>query len=575
MMKSAWAAQLDLLRQVDLLCQKHHINYYAAWGSLLGTVRHHGFIPWDDDIDICMKRADYLRFTEVMEECEDLLLLNIHTAPDYGTQATKIIDKVTYTTNRQTLKERYGFPFTIGIDLFVIDCVPRDKALEEEQIGVLRDISAVYNARQERLELDATLTKAEKRDRKIWEKNLLKKIKKDTQVTFSQEPPTDQELMILWEEVAGLYGEEDSDYYTQMDCLGNGWDYYMPKDVLASVIHMPFENFSMPVPAGYEWILQHNYGDDYMTPIHQEAGHGYPFYNVAFETVAEKLGQTEEEVKDHVRKAAINYYWNFLNKSTQPTLTYPEDAFAKEKTEDGILVTEDRKRIWAAQLEVYEEVYRICQKHQLSVFAVGDTLQGAVERGNYLPTSEDMHLAMPRKDYMKLLEILPEELGAWFDYRSVYSNDNHTDLRCYIITDDYLCDAADYAKRFHGCTHLVGLDIAPVDTVSPDAKKEETRRLLVQNLLETAKQLPESGPYTEEILAVAKQWEDILQIPIEVGENIKHGFVKAADMVAGSYRQEGQEVCIFSEMQTYPKEWLQKVTLLPFGPVQMAVPKQL
>ena len=63
--KQIWACLLDLLAQVDAVCKKHDITYYVIGGTLLGTVRHKGFIPWDDDLDIAMMRPDYNRFLEV------------------------------------------------------------------------------------------------------------------------------------------------------------------------------------------------------------------------------------------------------------------------------------------------------------------------------------------------------------------------------------------------------------------------------------------------------------------------------------------------------------------------------
>ena len=67
-MKHAWAAQLEVLNDIDKACTENGIQYFAEWGTLLGAVRHHGFIPWDDDMDICMKRADYEKFLRIYDK---------------------------------------------------------------------------------------------------------------------------------------------------------------------------------------------------------------------------------------------------------------------------------------------------------------------------------------------------------------------------------------------------------------------------------------------------------------------------------------------------------------------------
>ena len=67
--------QLGILCEVDRICRKHGLNYYLAEGTLLGAVRHKGFIPWDDDIDICMPFDDYKKFCKI---CESELNQNIY-----------------------------------------------------------------------------------------------------------------------------------------------------------------------------------------------------------------------------------------------------------------------------------------------------------------------------------------------------------------------------------------------------------------------------------------------------------------------------------------------------------------
>ena len=67
MMKCVWAAQLEVLEVIRGICEKHKIKYFAAYGTLLGAVRHKGFIPWDDDIDVIMLRPEYEKFRSACE----------------------------------------------------------------------------------------------------------------------------------------------------------------------------------------------------------------------------------------------------------------------------------------------------------------------------------------------------------------------------------------------------------------------------------------------------------------------------------------------------------------------------
>lgn len=95
MLRKAQLRMLDILIAVDKICRKHNIPYWLDYGTLLGAVRHGGFIPWDDDVDISMMKEDYDRFLSIASKDlpKNLIIQNIHTTKQYNHLYTKIVDK--------------------------------------------------------------------------------------------------------------------------------------------------------------------------------------------------------------------------------------------------------------------------------------------------------------------------------------------------------------------------------------------------------------------------------------------------------------------------------------------------
>ncbi len=115
-LKDIQDAELEILKYVHNFCVKNNLRYSLAYGTLLGAVRHKGFIPWDDDIDICMPREDYDRFLELWEDNDDYILMNKRTNHDFSQNFTKI--KKNHTTFLQEEDRLKSYHKGIFLDIF-------------------------------------------------------------------------------------------------------------------------------------------------------------------------------------------------------------------------------------------------------------------------------------------------------------------------------------------------------------------------------------------------------------------------------------------------------------------------
>ena len=125
-LKKVQAMQLDILKDIIRVCELYDIRYFVAYGTLLGTARHQGPIPWDDDIDICMAREDYEKFASVADKELDSQyeLVSMARNLDYPMSLPKVQKKGTKFIDKTFINAK--FRMGVFVDIFVYDYVSDD-----------------------------------------------------------------------------------------------------------------------------------------------------------------------------------------------------------------------------------------------------------------------------------------------------------------------------------------------------------------------------------------------------------------------------------------------------------------
>lgn len=565
MMKHAWAAQVVFLQKLDRICRENGIRYYADWGTLLGAVRHQGFIPWDDDIDICMRRNDLLRLLAIVEQRDDLTCADIYNTNGYGIKATRIQNNFELTVRRNRLKDTCGFPFPVGVDVFILDNLPDDDDVRQEYKDILRLVT-LSNHYRDAID-DLTLA-----DDMLYEntrlfRRTLARVEELCSMKFSCMYPKQRELCIFLDEVGGAYRNEETPLLTQMDFLCDA-DYSVEQSVYADVVYLPFEGFEIPSPVGYEEVLTKKYGPDYMTPINRGAGHDYPFYKKWIEIVAEKRGGDVAKLKEELLTDCCDYYKAFLKKKAETFAPNNEgDLVASDSVDDSA--------IRRAEAEILFELQRICNAHEYTLYGVGASAGNAIATGFY-DVSEELTLGMLREEYMEFLRVLPRELSPWFDYQDLYHDGDFEGTSLFVLTDGYKVKSQEYARRFAGCTEIVGLEIVPLDYLYESEAKENVRSLLVHNLLETAAQMPTAGPYSDEVLGIVEEWHNLAGVAIHTENNLRNEFYQAADNASSACKEPTKCLCSFrqkwmGEPCVYQVDAMENAPEVDFGGVKVRV----
>lgn len=246
--------ELEVMKLFSGICDKHHLRYYLVGGTMLGAVRHNGFIPWDDDMDVGMPRPDYERFLKVVknELPEGFEFLNYKQNEDYNRYFSRIVNKkvrIYNASNTKTIVEN------AWLDIFPFDGMPSNHILQKIHFWHMTAIRFLYHAScfDELVNLN--------RPGRVW---YLQAAIHFLEFTHLGRNLNTHKLMYKLEKGLSKYSYDESEYMVSF------FGAYMFKEIvnkswLGEGNKYQFETLLLNGPEKYDEFLSHFYGD-YMRP---------------------------------------------------------------------------------------------------------------------------------------------------------------------------------------------------------------------------------------------------------------------------------------------------------------------
>lgn len=245
--------QMGILDEVHRFCEAHGLRYFLSSGTLIGAVRHKGYIPWDDDIDIYMPRKDYEQFLHTYHDENGVYrVIDPSTESHYYYTFAKVVDQRT----RMVEKETEGYEIGVYMDIFPVDYVTDDL---QERERIFNEKKLLYKIRRCKISRSNPL-----------QSRLAYFVYKHWPMTVRQIERKIRNLIVL---------DTPTSTVCNMTEAGPKMKGCFPAEDIASSVDIEFEGKLYKTMVGYKDYLERTYGD-YMTlpPVEQRVTHQFEAY---------------------------------------------------------------------------------------------------------------------------------------------------------------------------------------------------------------------------------------------------------------------------------------------------------
>lgn len=249
-LKHLQSLELMILKDFIKICEENDLTYYMYAGSLLGAIRHNGFIPWDDDLDVIMFRDDFEKFKKIFNSPNDKYkLLSIETEKDYFHLLSKLM--LNNTKFEEKWVNQVDFNIGINIDIFVLDDLSDNKLKRSFQLKK----SFLYNKLliMSKIKLDDLpfITK------------VITHVGYHILNLFRIKPSTINKKCLSF---LKKYKNPNAEYVFDISANANEYPQIFRKSDFESIKRIKFEDIEVNVPTNYDYILKSLYGDYMQLP---------------------------------------------------------------------------------------------------------------------------------------------------------------------------------------------------------------------------------------------------------------------------------------------------------------------